>query len=263
MIFKKSRKSPFEVEWENLCKQEQKIVEKHQLQRETKLNQILKEKVPHKLQQTLDIAFEKAFSIVFEKGTSIIEKTYSKSKIESEHKIDRYADSVYQNKRSLKSISKKAVKGTTINIAISGASGIGMGFCGIGIPDIPVFTGVMLKSIYEIALRYGFSYESNEERIFILLLIEGAVSYGEKFAKVDKYIDAFIENKELIGNLSTSEQITNTSKGLSKELLYMKFLQGIPIVGAIGGAYDVAYINTISEYAQVKYKKRFLLNYRR
>ncbi len=262
-MFRKNRKSPFEEEWENLCKHEQRMKEKHQLQRETRLNQILKEKVPHKLQQTLDVAFEKSFSLVFEKGTSVIEKTYNKSKIESEHKIDRYADSIYHNKKSLKSISKKATKGEAVNVALSGASGIGMGFLGIGIPDIPVFTGVMLKSIYEIALRYGFSYETAEERFFILMLIEGAVSYGEKFEEIDGDIDTFIENKELPSNISTSEQISNTSRGLSKELLYMKFLQGIPVVGSIGGAYDIAYIKTISEYAQVKYKKRFLLNYKK
>ena len=38
----------------------------------------------------------------------------------------------------------------------------------------------------------------------------------------------------------------------------MKFLQGIPVVGAVGGAYDIAYMKQISEYARMKYKKRFL-----
>ena len=42
----------------------------------------------------------------------------------------------------------------------------------------------------------------------------------------------------------------------------MKFLQGLPIVGAVGGAYDVIYMKNISEYAQMKYRKRFLLSRR-
>ena len=58
-----------------------------------------------------------------------------------------------------------------------------------------------------------------------------------------------------------SQQIVNTSRVLSTELLYMKFLQGVPIVGAVGGAYDVIYMNSISKYSRMKYKKRFLLNY--
>ena len=39
----------------------------------------------------------------------------------------------------------------------------------------------------------------------------------------------------------------------------MKFLQGIPLLGAVGGAYDVVYLKRITEYANLKYKKRFLL----
>ena len=38
-----------------------------------------------------------------------------------------------------------------------------MGALGVGIPDIPVFTGVILKSIYEVAMSYGFEYESDFE----------------------------------------------------------------------------------------------------
>ena len=63
---------------------------------------------------------------------------------------------------------------------MSGAAGIGMGILGVGISDIPVFTGMILKSIYEIAMHYGYSYETEEEQHFILLLIQGAVSQGEE-----------------------------------------------------------------------------------
>ena len=39
----------------------------------------------------------------------------------------------------------------------------------------------------------------------------------------------------------------------------MKFLQGIPIVGVVGGAADAVYMKQILEYANIKYKHRFLL----
>ena len=39
----------------------------------------------------------------------------------------------------------------------------------------------------------------------------------------------------------------------------MKFLQGIPLVGAVGGAYDVVYMKQISAYARLKYQRRLLL----
>ena len=142
---------------------------------------------------------------------------------------------------------------------VSGAAGIGMGLAGIGIPDIPVFTGMILKSIYEIALNYGYEYETEEERRFILLAIQGAVSHGMEMQKVDKYIDDYILNAKVPEDYDEQKQIEKTAAVLSKELLYMKFLQGIPIVGAVGGAYDVVYLKQITEYANLKYKKRFLL----
>ena len=52
--------------------------------------------------------------------------------------------------------------------------------------------------------------------------------------------------------------IRETAGCLSKELLYMKFLQGIPIVGAAGGAYDAVYMQKIVKYAEMKYRRRFL-----
>ena len=54
------------------------------------------------------------------------------------------------------------------------------------------------------------------------------------------------------------EQIEQTAGALSKELLYMKFLQGIPVVGAVGGAYDAVYMKRITEYAELKYRHRYL-----
>lgn len=48
------------------------------------------------------------------------------------------------------------------------------------------------------------------------------------------------------------------SHALSSELLYMKFLQGIPIAGIIGGVYDAVYLKRIADYADMKYKRRFL-----
>ena len=48
------------------------------------------------------------------------------------------------------------------------------------------------------------------------------------------------------------------SHALSSELLYMKFLQGIPIAGIIGGVYDAVYLKRIADYVDMKYKRRFL-----
>ena len=133
---------------------------------------------------------------------------------------------------------KKAGRSGARNLAVSGIGGVGMGILGIGLPDIPVFTGMLLKCVYETALHFGYDYRTESEKYFVLLLIEGAVSYGEHLEEVEKKINAFIQTPALPEGYRQEEQIKNTSRMLSKELLYMKFLQGIPVAGAVGGAYD-------------------------
>ena len=171
------KRTPLQKEWEKLEVQEQRFLQKRSEKRESILNQKLEEKIPPKLQKTLDTAFAKAFALIFEKGTGVIEKTYQRTKLEQDYQVRQYMADVKQNSKSLRSFSKKARDTGTKNLLLSGVSGIGMGVLGIGLPDIPVFTGMILKNIYETALQYGYSYESREEKYFILLLIRGAVSY--------------------------------------------------------------------------------------
>ena len=76
---------------------------------------------------------------------------------------------------------------------------------------------------------------------------------------VDAAIDKYIMDQEIPEGYDEKIQIDRAAEGLSKELLYMKFLQGIPIVGAVGGIYDAVYMKRITEYANLKYKKRFLM----
>ena len=148
-------------------------------------------------------------------------------------------------------------------MALSGATGIGMGLLGIGIPDIPIFTGMILKCVYETALNYGFGYDSEEERYFVLLILEGAASYGEHLNTVEQKINDFLHHPCCPKNYNSAEQISSASSALSREMLYMKFLQGIPVIGAVGGAYDMVYMKQVASYAKLKYKKRFLLQYKK
>ena len=129
----------------------------------------------------------------------------------------------------------------------------------MGLPDIALFTALMLRGIYEIALRYGFSYESETERQFILLLISGAVACGEELKAIDEELNAFIQS----GSFPAPDMdalIRQAAGGLSKELLVMKFLQGVPLVGAVGGAYDAVYMKRVMEYTELKYRRRFFSN---
>lgn len=253
------KKSVIDKELERLQKKESIFLQKRAQKKDSLLNQKLSEKVPEKMQSALNTAFQKAFLIVFEKGTNIIEKTYSKENLKKDYELQQTAVDLKKDRKSLKSFSKKSQNHSTRNLMLSGASGIGMGVLGIGLPDIPLFTGLILKNIYEIALNYGYEYQSEEERFFVLLIIQGAVSYGTETEEVNQKINCYIETGSFPEYLSMDAQVNATASSLSKELLYMKFLQGIPVVGAVGGAYDAIYMRQITEYAQLKYHLRFLL----
>lgn len=251
------RKSLREAEIQRLEKQENRFLKKRKDKKDTYLEQLISEKVPEKLQEKLDAAFAKAFTLIFEKGTSVIEKTYNREELERTYQVSHYAAELKEDRKTLRSFSKKAESTGIKNMALSGVSGIGMGILGVGLPDIPIFTAMLLKSIYEIALSYGFEYESEKERYFILLIIQGAVSYGDEMLSVNEKANAFMEMEQLPDDYIQKEMVMQTAGFLSRELLYMKFLQGIPVVGVVGGAYDVVYIKRVVEYAKLKYSRRF------
>lgn len=251
------RKTPIQKEMLLLKKQEQRFLEHRQKQGDSRLNQFLEDKIPDKLQATLEKAFFSAFKLIFVKGVSLIEKTYKREDLEKDFKIHDYANQIKSDRKSLKTMRKQAGSVGKWNTAASGAAGIGMGLIGVGIPDIPVFTGFLLRSIYQISLKYGYSYEKEEEKKWILLLIQGATAYGEEQRRRDEAVDAFIENERAILGRSLDEIMEETAGILSRELLYMKFLQGIPIVGVVGGAFDLKYMKEITAYAELKYRKRY------
>ena len=257
------RKTPFEKELSAVLKKERKFLESRKNKKESFINRQLEKVVPAKLQSTLDSAFAKAFGLIFEKGTKVIEKTYNRKNLEIDFYENQYMNAVLENKKTLRAFSKKAKSAGNKNLFLSGTAGIGMGILGVGIPDIPVFTGLLLKSVYEIALDYGFDYDSEKERAFILWVIEGAVSYGENIEEINGKIERFIKNEKLPEDYSQTEAIKSAASNLSKELLYMKFVQGIPIIGAVGGFYDAVYMKRINEFANIKYRKRMLLKSKR
>ena len=255
-LFKKI--SPLEKEYQKLIKEEQKYILKNQEEKENFLNKALADKVPPKLQSTLEAAFIKAFKLIFSRGKSAIELTYNKEKLENEFKLRDFSGEVKKDRKSLKEFSKKARNQDSLNLFMSGVSGVGMGILGIGIPDIPVFTGMILRDIYETSINFGFLYDSEKERFFILNIIKGAISCGDELCKIDLCLNKFIETETLSDDYNEEKEIESTAALLSDALLYMKFLQGIPIAGAVGGFYDIIYMKHIAKYSSLKYKKRYL-----
>ena len=107
-----SKNKLIEKQLKQLNKKEEKLIlEKEPGIIKNKLEPLkikIEEKIPEKLQSTLNIAFEMGFKTVFDKGLGIIEKTYNKDNISMEFDINSYAINKYPTKRNLKKIDKSA-----------------------------------------------------------------------------------------------------------------------------------------------------------
>lgn len=221
----------------------------------------VEEKIPDGLYEKLQQAFYWGFKVVFEKGTTVIEKTCNREEVWIHHQVlDQSFDSVNKRK-SLKGLNQLAGKNSLRNLGLTALEGGGLGLLGIGLPDIPIFIGVLLKSVYEIALSYGYDYRQEEERYFILKLLDAALAADsdkqEKNRQVDQLITDQIRQAAIGYDLDL--QMRQTADCFAADMLCIKFLQGLPLVGVIGGAANVSYCKRISAYARLKYQKRYLL----
>ena len=216
-------------------------------QKQSYIDSKIEKYVPEGLAGTLEAAFTKAFEIVFRDGTGIIKKTYGRGSSDND-------DIVMLRNRARAILAKDTV--------VTAAEGTGLGLAGIGLPDIPVFTAVLLRNIYQLAECYGFDYESKTEQVFILKLIETGLSYGESAEKLNDELNALMEqidNEDYTYYGLISQQIKAASEAVSKEVLYMKFIQTIPVVGAAGGISNLTCLNKVGRFAELKYRKRFIM----
>lgn len=215
-------------------------------------------KVPPKLRATLNTAFVKAFELIYQKGTPLIDKTYRKRNAEQQYKINRFAYEVRQNRRSLNAFSRRSDASNAVNLLISGVEGIGLGLVGCGIPDVPLLTAVVLRSLYEISVNYGFDHTKPEEKLYQLLIIQGAMSYGEDLQTCLDQLDRYPETLPIPSKDAIKQQISASASALADEMLFLKFVQGIPIVGVIGGISDTVFLHRIQRFAKLNYQYRLL-----
>jgi hypothetical protein len=218
----------------------------------------LASKIPPKLRATLNASFAKAFELIYTNGTPLIDKTYNKQNAEQQYQINQYAYELKQDKKAIRAFSRQSNTSNSINLLISGVEGIGLGLVGCGIPDIPLLTAVILRSLNEISINYGYDYSKPEEQLYQLLIIQGAMSYGDDlqrcFEQLDSYTQAFIIPSEEI----IKAQIKSSASSLAEEMLFLKFVQGIPIVGVIGGISDTVFLHRIQRFAKLNYQYRLL-----
>ena len=220
----------------------------------------LESRIPEKVYTGLESAFCKGFALVFDQGRAIIEKGYNKEEIQADHAIRDFAVQRKGGRKELRKMHQSAKQADLLNLAVTTVEGVGLGALGVGMPDIVLFLGNLLKGVYETALNYGFDYESRQEQIFILKMMECALSSGEDWVRRNQQVNQMLVLETVdIADRDFQDQLKETASAFAVDMLLLKFIQGLPVVGVFGGAANPVYYSKVMKYVQLKYRKRYLL----
>ena len=256
----KKRTKALEKELKLAQKQEQKLQKEALKAKPAAWKTKLESLVPQKIYFGLESTFAKAFSMVFSQGRGIIEKTYKKENLQTNYAIRDYAVRLKGRRKELKQMHKGAKRADGLNILLTTAEGVALGALGVGMPDIVLFLSTLLKGIYETALNYGFDYESRKEQYLILKMMACALTAGPAWEEENGEIDELMQEMNLVVEEDAlNTQIRQTASVFAMDMLLLKFIQGLPVVGILGGAANPVYYRKVMDYVQLKYKKRYLL----
>lgn len=248
----------WQKEWRKIVNIERRYVDKRVVKKRGVLLEQVEEKIPAKMKDTLEKGFTKALFLVLENGTGFIEKTYEKDEYLQNYQINVFADDLKATRKTAKTFEKNAKKSSRKNILLSGVKGAGFGLFGIGVPDIPIFVSFILKSLFEVSLHFGYDYEGEKERYFLLLVLYGAVSSGHSFGEINEEVNRFLKENQIPETYCEKERLQELGRELSSEVLCMKMVQGIPVVGVVGGVFDVVVLKKVLTYGKMKYQQRFI-----
>lgn len=250
--------TPLEKEWKKLRRKERAMERAAVKAAPPKWKEELERRVPEKVLTGLQSAFSKGFSVVFQHGTKLLEKTYRAEELKRQH---RDSDGIIMDgelRKGFRRLKTNSQTAQLCGLTVTAAEGIGLGALGVGMPDIVLFLGMLLRGIYETALRFGFPYDTPQERLLILKMMEAAVSRGEDRVRCSAEVECLLESDRIPTEEDLNEQIRRTGNAFAVEMLLVKFVQGFPVVGILGGAANPIYYNKVLQYVQRKYQKRYL-----
>ena len=118
MLHRNAAQRALEKELALLQKREGRMETRALAEKEGAWKAKLEEKVPEKVYTSLEQAFCKAFALVFEKGTGIIEKSYDRDALEKDYAVRDFAVQVKGDRRTLRRFPKEN-RGPTQRISSS------------------------------------------------------------------------------------------------------------------------------------------------
>lgn len=240
--------------------EEQKLRKKAETAKPADWKKALEQKIPEKVYTGLETAFCTGFSLVFQHGRKLIELTYKKENLKQEHILRDQAVQTEGSRRDFKQMQKNVRNAGLKNMAATTAEGMALGALGVGMPDVVLFLATLLKGVYETALHYGFEYETPEEQYLILRMMSASLKTGRAWLREDSKVEELLQADAMgVDPEVLKEQIKKTASAFAVDMLVLKFIQGMPVVGFLGGAANPVYYRKVMDYVQRKYRKRYLL----
>lgn len=259
-MMEKKRRILVKRELLTLQLQEKKLEEAALKQKPLPWKRELEKKIPEKVYSGLESAFCTGFSLVFQQGRKLIELTYRKEELQKQHQQRDLEIQAKGSRKEFKQMQKSVKRSGGWNMAATTAEGIALGALGVGMPDIVLFLSTLLKGVYETAIHYGFAYETPGEQYLILKMMAASLRSGKDWIRANREVDRLMEEDALaVPQEILREQIQETASAFAVDMLLLKFIQGMPVVGILGGAANPVYYRKVMEYIQRKYKKRYLL----
>ena len=82
---------------------------------------------------------------------------------------------------------------------------------------------------------------------------------GEELDVADNEVDRMlVQMPHVVGETELQAQMDKTASAFAVDMLLLKFIQGLPVVGLLGGAANPVYYNKVMRYVELKYRKRYL-----
>ena len=84
---------------------------------------------------------------------------------------------------------------------------------------------------------------------------------GEAFIRLSDELNSCIAqgSLQIPAEQQLKVQLEKTADAFAADMLLQKFIQGLPVVGILGGAGNPVYYRRVTRYVNMQYQKRYLL----
>ena len=187
-------------------------------------------------------------------------KTYDADALKSEYAQKRVGVQTQGDRSLIKRLRKPSEKRYLKSLGVATTEGIGLGLLGIGLPDIPILIGNMIRTCTVSAQSHGLNTDRTDEQVYMLRLIRLAAMPTDERRAANRQLDALGEaiDAGTEAHFDLEEEMRLTSERLSMTLLFSRFVMGLPVVGVAGGLYNPVIVSQLHQLAEVKYEARLL-----